>query len=189
MGPTATEVVEEINRSGVPVKVTEPLPVKPTEPVPTYPAQAPPGSPPATPQPVYMKGDPNSWWGMNPNAVRLFQGGAIGVIVLAFWLMLRDKLGSDSSYREAAASVQTATQNALIEAFKSAQVDRAEEARNLNQSLIKTQGDIQVEMRGLADLIKAQTRVLEKLADKIDGKKTGDDPNPPAEGERPSGRG
>jgi hypothetical protein len=119
-------------------------------------------------------------------ATRLFQGGAIAVVVSAFWLMLRDKLGSDTDGRQAAAAAQVTTQTALIDAFKSAQADRTEEARSLNQSLLTTQKDIQLEIRSLADLVKAQTRVLEKLEAKIDGRKE-ENATPPATGNRPGG--
>jgi hypothetical protein len=185
-GPIANEVLSALTERPLPIKVDDPLPVVPAGPVPTYPGVAPPGSPTATPQPVYMKTDPNSWWGTSPIATRLFQGGAIGVVVIAFWLMLRDKLSSDSDGRQASAKIQADTQVALIDAFKSAQADRTEEARHLNTAILKTQTDIQLEIRSLADLVKAQTRVLEKLEAKIDGRKE-ENATPPGTASRPGG--
>lgn len=142
-GPIAAEVVKALSN--------------PEHPIGTFPAQAPPGTPPPTAAPVYQVSNPNSWLGMAPWAGKLLQGGMAGVVALAFWLLLQNMIANQGSSQKTSDANQLVTQTALIEAFKDTQKERAAEARELTQGLLRTQIELQGEIKGL-------TRAIEKMS-------------------------
>ncbi len=168
-GPIATEAAAAVIEKLQETVVT----VKPTEPVPTYPSVSPPNSPPPTPQPTYTVANPSSWLGMNPKLANMVQFGAAGFVVLVCWTLLSNVIDGKQKGQQASDDAQ----KALLAAFQDDRTQHNLQVRELTQGILKSQNDLQGEIKGL-------TRAIEKLEARIDGKK---EPNPVAGPGNPGG--